>query len=953
MKARTAIALVVLFITGRTQAGGVDKAKLRELAQLPSIHMDFGFAFSSISGFHFGENLDHLAEIARLQKRMKGDPSDVERYLLLGRHYGAAKREKEAKEAWSKAAAICRKQVREHPGDMSWLIRLGEALLYNDDGKEGETLLHRAIKEAPNEWRGWLALAWCVDGQSHRAIFGDKPYSWHARGHELIIPELMANKPTEAQIAEMQRLRKEARNYYDRAIELAPHDEVMPYYRRWASNNYHGSIEAGLRTIKGEKVNPMAGPLSPECISDMRQIARLSPDDPKVIGSAMYCEILACVYQNKLEMKDDLSSWAEYLAARNRTLVDVLPEESRTFVRWCRERLEQMTKHPDKATVAAASEALAIWQIGIRIIENGMGAFRPSSSKEENEKARTLLRENLRRTVRLDPSRERAWDSLIVMLEAEEKTDEAITVARQRLEFKDNVRNRLFLAKVYVNSDHLDKAEEELRAALKIDPKDLNCLLGLIALRLKRNDAQSLKETDEQLESVWPRVREQKDSKLERDFFLLRGIHSALIDRPDWAKKAFQQVLQMFRGETTATRALVTLGEPLGLADQQLAIDYIHERSGGIGRKDGQTTSPLELVCLNRDHITDQDLFVLSAFPQLGALDLSLSEITDTGLAQLERLTALRSLKLDDTEITDKGLIHLKALRDLRKISLNETRITDAGLSHLAEVPTLEDVQVVRSSNLENKETITDEGLAHLCLLTELRSISVGSSITDKGLVHLAAIPHLRQLRLLSSKITDAGMKHVERLTELEELWLSDAQITDAGLAHLTSLHRLKKLHLGGTKITDAGLVHLKELSQLEELELDSTAVSDAGLVHLRELTNLRKLNLGDSDRKKTSPTISKKPPLTGEGLKHLQGLTKLKYLDLDGRPITNAGLSDIEKLTQVEYLSLDTTRITDEGLEHLHPLKQLQLVNVKSTKVTRQGVAELRKVLPKLEVYR
>lgn len=952
MNTRAAFVLVALLvIAGRTPAGSADKAKLRELAQLPNISVSVGMAVSTISGFRFGEKIDHMAEIARLQKQMKGDPSDAERYVLLGRHYNMAMLGKEAKEAWSKAIAICRQQVREHPDDMNWLIRLGEALAYNDEMKEGEALLRRAVKEDPHKWRGWLALAYCVECQANRTIFGDKSFSCYGRRQQLIIPSLVEQKPTEQQIVEMRRLWKEARCYYDRAVDLAPRDEAKPYHHRWSASHYHATIDMGLHTIKGEEVNPRAAPLTPECIADIRQIARLSFDDPEVIGLAVFCELGACVYQNKIQLRENLSSWADYLAVRNRSLVDVLPEESRTFVNWCLERMEELTKHPDKAKAAAASEIMAIWLTGMTDLGEQLGVSYPNSIVQEKAKGEAI--ENLRTAVHLDPARDRAWDLLTLLLRDEKKTDEAIAVARRRIAVKDNVHNRYFLAKVYADSAQFDKSAEELHVALKIDPKDLNCRLGLIALALKRDNAQSLKEAGEQLEAVWPRIKEAKNGKLTRDYYLLSGLHLTLTDQRMWARGAFEQVLQLKKGEPTVTRALAAFGEPLGPADQYLAIDYIKERGGRVGRIDGQAAPPVECIYLNRGSITDEDLFVLTAFPQLRELELEFAQITDAGLSQLAQLTSIRSLDLDSTKITDKGLIHLKSLRGLRDLSLSHTPITDAGLSHLEAFQELEKLRITGADGFEEREPITDAGLAHLRKLPKLQSVTVGSAITDKGLAHLAAIPHLRRLLMLSSKITDEGMPHLERLAELEALWLSGAEITDAGLVHLKGLRKLKKLHLGGTKITDAGLVHLKELSQLEELELDSTAVSDAGLAHLRGLTNLQKLNLGDSDRKKASLTGSKKPPLTGKGLKHLQGLTKLKYLDLDGRPITDSGLCDIEKLTQVEYLSLDTTSITDEGLAYLHPLKQLQLVNVKSTKVTRQGIAELRKALPKLEVYR
>jgi hypothetical protein len=52
---------------------------------------------SSTFGFSFnGEKPDPLAEIARLRRQLKGDPSDAECYLRLGRLYSKAEKEKES-----------------------------------------------------------------------------------------------------------------------------------------------------------------------------------------------------------------------------------------------------------------------------------------------------------------------------------------------------------------------------------------------------------------------------------------------------------------------------------------------------------------------------------------------------------------------------------------------------------------------------------------------------------------------------------------------------------------------------------------------------------------------------------------------------------------------------------------------------------------------------------------
>ena len=83
--------------------------------------------------------------------------------------------------------------------------------------------------------------------------------------------------------------------------------------------------------------------------------------------------------------------------------------------------------------------------------------------------------------------------------------------------------------------------------------------------------------------------------------------------------------------------------------------------------------------------------------------------------------------------------------------------------------------------------------------------------------------------------------------------------------------------------------------------------LSDADLVHFSELVNLKKLYM---------------PPNIGdEGLKYVQGLTKLEVLYLnDGRFSAN-GMSHLKRLTNLVDLSFwRCTKIRDAGFEMRPP---------------------------------
>ena len=547
----------------------MDKPRLRQLAKLPTFEVISGFGFSETNGLIFnGEKPDRpVVEISRIRKELKGDAGDAERYLRLGALYEKVERKKESEDAYAKAIALCRQQVKEHPDDMHRLAQLGDALFQNGDSKEAEALLRRAVKAAPNEWRVWVALGKCVDNRALQTILGDEHFSFHFVDEKIMNPGLFTKKPKADQIAEMRRLRQEARRCYDRAVELAP-QETKPYICRIGLLFCHGAIDAGLRAVQGEPVNMMAAVLTPACAADTRRIARLSPNNPKAVGVAVLVELWVCILHDKIDAGDNIGRVAE-------------PETTKdNFVRWGMERLEQLTKSADKSTAAAASEILAhalmtkIVADTLTLIHRQDDGKRSDALSKSPERSLPNIKEglcqvmsglailaslgqieqHLRRAVQLDPTRELAWDLLTRMLTDTGRVAEAIAVADRRIKIEDNAHNRFLLANGYVERRQFDKAVEHLRAGLSKDENDLNCRLGLIAVLLRRDDVEALKQAGEQLDAVASRIEQEKSRARTRHYLLLRGLHAALSGRVDRAKELFQRVLRQDMDNTTTAK---------------------------------------------------------------------------------------------------------------------------------------------------------------------------------------------------------------------------------------------------------------------------------------------------------------------------------------------------------------------------------------------------------------
>ena len=167
----------------------------------------------------------------------------------------------------------------------------------------------------------------------------------------------------------------------------------------------------------------------------------------------------------------------------------------------------------------------------------------------------------------------------------------------------------------------------------------------------------------------------------------------------------------------------------------------------------------------------------------------------------------------------------------------------------------------------------------------------------------------------------------VKGLRNIQALTLS-GHFTDDHLVHLEGMKLLTSLNLSGTDVSDKGLVHLKALAALRSLHLaECKGVSDAGIAQLGGLAELERLYMYNTR-------------VHGEGFKSLQGLKKLRFMDLGYTDIDNDSLPIIAKLTALDDLDVFGTRVTDEGLPRLKPLTRLRYLWVGDMGPDRAGTA-------------
>jgi hypothetical protein len=77
-----------------------------------------------------------------------------------------------------------------------------------------------------------------------------------------------------------------------------------------------------------------------------------------------------------------------------------------------------------------------------------------------------------------------------------------------------------------------------------------------------------------------------------------------------------------------------------------------------------------------------------------------------------------------------------------------------------------------------------------------------------------------------------------------------------------------------------------------------------------------------------------------------------VRSLNLSYTEITDAGLKELAKLPRLTTLYLASTKITDSRLGDIAKLQKLTRLELRNTKISYAGAAELKKALPKCEIY-
>jgi Leucine rich repeat len=101
-------------------------------------------------------------------------------------------------------------------------------------------------------------------------------------------------------------------------------------------------------------------------------------------------------------------------------------------------------------------------------------------------------------------------------------------------------------------------------------------------------------------------------------------------------------------------------------------LAYVPPNARGRYWSEGILGDEIELIGVifsGNGGLTDDDLALLEAFPNLQQLTLSHTKISDAGLVHIKKLKQLEWLDLSQTRVTDAGLVHIEGLNKLETLN--------------------------------------------------------------------------------------------------------------------------------------------------------------------------------------------------------------------------------------------------------------------------------------------
>jgi tetratricopeptide (TPR) repeat protein len=462
----TTVAIVAALTIG---AEPFDRDQLRKAVGMPTYIVQPGLAIDVFGQIHVGESAaDKRQATAAGELALRADPENPERCRELLHLYERTHEYRNIPSVRDRALRLYRARLDKQPNDGLTLARYAECLDWSKQADEADSALRRAVALAPGEWECWVIRSRVLIHRAMELVHANQEDPFTAT--QAIQTAIHRGEVSSATLAGAQALFDESFRCLDKAIAAAPKQPRI-YIIRFSSLTPRFALDYAMNCLKGLPVDTISGfdKVQKQGLADLRRAADVAPDDFRIVGALICSELTAVkAFETSCPLEEIAGLSADTVNTIRRTMV----------------RLEQVAAGANPADAVQAAELLAII----------------TCRRKESLLAEDCLKQILRR----DPSIESAWDSLVLLVahRPNHTSEELVAICRDRLRHQDVARTRLVLAKAFVEANRMAEAKQELEEALRKEPDDFMCLIGLASVLLQAGNDADLKRVGELLDKA-------------------------------------------------------------------------------------------------------------------------------------------------------------------------------------------------------------------------------------------------------------------------------------------------------------------------------------------------------------------------------------------------------------------------------------------------------------------
>jgi tetratricopeptide (TPR) repeat protein len=536
----------------------VDKARLRDLLNLPTVSVQFGVGMIGIEVEQDPKPEDARKQIEKLKEQLQGNASDGQRYLELSRLYGAINEKEQTRQSGRKAVDLLRQQLANEPRNgrlhASYDEALQATLQISDALREAET----AVELAPGDARCWTTL-----GSLHMAgmlvtLLGgrDKIDQIGKDNLQQLFAALPLRKLSAKETADAERQIAAGYRCFSKAVAMTPNDAELHRTRICWRLFEFGSRGAAI--LDKSKLCDCLGALA----ADTDQLAKVCPDDPQVHGLRASSLALKLVFSQA--QIDGRSNQVITLASIPNS------EDKDSFIR-CSATLGELAAGKEPKVAATAAFNLSAIHVFFgdwnRVERYARQAIRLNVEKEEawdlldsalSERAESMIAATMASFSVAESFAPMKFASFALEKKVKRAMRESwVDCRREKLRRFPTARNHHCLAQAYYRAFQDEDALREMRTAAKLYPTDLRCQLGVAALLMIQTDApDSLQEVNEHLARAREWGKENQDQNLWRDHVFIAAVYLGLTGDTLESRAGFESLQKQFPDDETVKKAL-------------------------------------------------------------------------------------------------------------------------------------------------------------------------------------------------------------------------------------------------------------------------------------------------------------------------------------------------------------------------------------------------------------